>query len=55
MTSSNKYYTGAIIMCDPSLLVDATAGTGTEKHMGKMLVSKKQSSGIYFKLKKTQE
>lgn len=42
-------------MCDPSLLVDATAGTGTEKHMEKKLVSEKEFSRIYFKLEKTEE
>jgi len=42
-------------MCDPSLLVDAALGTGTEKHRGKKLVCKKGFSRMYFKLEKTQE
>lgn len=42
-------------MCDALLLVDATVGTGTEKHMEKKLVSKKEFSRIYFNLEKTRE
>lgn len=31
-----------LIMCDPSFLVDVTAGTGTEKQMENKFVRKKE-------------
>lgn len=42
-------------MCDPSLLVVVTVGTGTEKQMEKKLVSKKAFLRLYLKLENTQE
>lgn len=55
MASPKKQCTGAVVMCDPLLLVDATVGAGMEKHMEKKLGSKKEFSRIFFKLEKTEE
>lgn len=42
-------------MCDPSLLVDVSVCTGTEKQMEKKFISKKEFLRLCLKLEKTQE